>query len=127
MRWVVWLLSGLVIAVGGWMAFDGGRAMLVGDFVTPRQGEYAGRLGPWAKLVSAVGLEPRSTTVKLVFIGYGLCYLAALAAFWTGVPGAWWALVITALAGLWYLPIGTAANLIVVAMLVFVPALRNAG
>ena len=123
----MWLLFGLVIAVGGWMAFDGGRAMLVGDFVTPRQGEYAGRLGPWANVVSAVGLEPRSTVVKLTFIGYGLCYLVALAAFWTGVPGSWWALLITALAGLWYLPIGTVLNLVVVALLVFVPTLRNAG
>lgn len=127
MRWIMWLLSGLVIAVGGWMAFDGGRAMLVGDFVTPKLGEYAGRLGPWANLVSAVGLEPRSTTVKLIFIGYGLCYLVALAAFWTDVPGSWWALLITALAGLWYLPIGTVLNLVVVALLVLVPTLRNAG
>jgi hypothetical protein len=109
------------------MAFDGGRALLVGDFVTPRHGEYAERLGPWANLVSAVGLEPRSTAVKLAFIGYGLCYLVVLAAFWIDIPGAWWGLLFVALAGLWYLPIGTVVNLVVVGLLVLVPELRNAG
>jgi hypothetical protein len=127
MRWVVWLLCLPAIAVGGWMLFDGMRALLVGDFVTPKQGDYAGRLGPWANLVSAVGLQPRSTVVKLIFVGYGLCYLAALAAYLLDVPGSWWALLLTALAGLWYLPVGTVANLVVVALLVFVPALRGAG
>lgn len=127
MRWIMWLLSVLVIAVAGWMAFDGGRALLVGDFVTPRHGEYAGRLGPWANLVSAVGLEPRSTAVKLMFVGYGLCYSIALAAFWISIPGSWWGLLVVALAGLWYLPIGTVVNLVVVALLTFVPALRDFG
>ncbi|HZM76544.1 MAG TPA: hypothetical protein VFC19_12505 [Candidatus Limnocylindrales bacterium] len=127
MRWVTWVLSAPVLAVGGWMVFDGARALLVGDYVTPKQGDHAGRLGPWANLVSAVGLQPRSTAVKLIFVVYGLCYLAALAVFLLGVPGSWWALLITALAGLWYLPIGTVANLVVVALLVLVPALRNGG
>jgi len=127
MRWVMWLLSVAVVATGGWMVFDGVRALVVGDFVTPKQGDYAGRLGPWANIVSAVGLEPRSTVVKLIFVGYGSCYLAALGAFLLDVPGSWWALLITALAGLWYLPVGTVANLVVVALLVFVPALRHAG
>jgi hypothetical protein len=107
------------------MVFDGARALLMGDFVTPKQGNYAGRLGPWANLLSAIGVEPRSTAVKLIFVAYGLCYLAALTAFLLDVPGSWWALLITALAGLWYLPIGTVTNLAAVALLIFVPALRN--
>jgi hypothetical protein len=44
-------------------AYDGSRALIVGDYVTPKSGAYAGQLGPWAKLVAAVGIEPRSTVM----------------------------------------------------------------
>ncbi len=52
----------------GWMMFDGMRALIVGDYVTPKKGPYAGQLGPWSKLVSAIGLAPRST---LIFMHIG--------------------------------------------------------
>ena len=38
-------------------------ALIAGDYVTPSKGQYAGQLGPWARLVSAVGLEPRRLSV----------------------------------------------------------------
>ena len=115
-----------VFVTGGWMLFDGTRALLVGDFVTPKQGASAGQLGPWAHLASAIGLDPRSTAVKLVFVCYGLAYLLALAAFLLHLPGAWLAVLLLAVAGLWYLPIGTVTNLAVIAILVLVPSLRSA-
>lgn len=61
MDWLRLLAVALALIESGWMAFDGMRALLVGDYVTPRSGPYAGQLGPWARLVSAVGIEPRST------------------------------------------------------------------
>lgn len=122
-----WLVTALVFATGGWMLFDGVRALVVGDFVTPGRGGYAGQVGPWANLVSMAGLEPRSTLMKLIFVGYGVCYLAAAVALLLHVPGAWWLVLVFAVAGLWYLPIGTVANLAVIALLVFAPSLRTGG
>ncbi len=123
---MVWVVAALVLVTGGWMLFDGTRALIVGDFVTPSRGEYAGQLGPWSRLVTAVGLDPRSTAVKLVFVAYGLAYLLALAALLLHVPGAWIAVLVLAIAGLWYLPIGTLTNLAVIALLLLTPALRAA-
>ena len=75
MGWLRWLVIALALAEAGWMAFDGIRALVVGDYVTPRSGSYAGQLGPWARLVSAVGIGPRSTLMKAVFAVYGLAWL----------------------------------------------------
>ncbi len=125
-HWAGWAVPALVTVVGGWMLFDGLHALLTGDFVTPDSGTHAGRLGPWAHLVPGVGLDPRSLPVKAVFVGYAVLYLASGAAFAAGTAGAWWALVIAAACGLWYLPFGTVANLVVLVVL-FLPSLRVRG
>jgi hypothetical protein len=124
-HWTGWIVLGLVAIVGGWMLFDGLHALVTGDFVRPESGTHAGRLGPWANVVSGIGLTPRSMLVKIVFVGYASAYLAAGITFIARVPGTWWALVILAFLGLWYLPIGTIANLAVVALLIM-PSLRAA-
>jgi len=107
----------LVLANGGWMAFDGGRALLAGDYVTPSSGPYAGRLGPWAAVVEAAGLEPRSMLVKSVFVVYGLALVAAAAGFALGRAGSRRALLALLPLGLWYLPFGTAINVVALALL----------
>jgi hypothetical protein len=124
-HWTGWIVLTLVVVIGGWMLFDGLHALVTGDFVTPKSGTHAGQLGPWANPVSGVGLDPRSMLIKLVFIGYALVYLAAGITFIGRVPGAWWALIILAVLGLWYLPFGTVVNLAVVALLLM-PSLRTA-
>ncbi|MBI5840539.1 MAG: hypothetical protein HZB19_10590 [Chloroflexi bacterium] len=65
MNWKNWIVVLLIIFNSGWMLFDGTRALVVGDYITPVAGEYAGRLGPWSNLVKAAGIEPRSTLMKL--------------------------------------------------------------
>jgi hypothetical protein len=60
------LLIVLAVIEGGWMTFDGTRALTVGDYVTPRSGAHAGQLGPWHHVVSAVGVAPRSTLMGQV-------------------------------------------------------------
>ncbi|MFG2191855.1 hypothetical protein [Streptomyces sp. NPDC048639] len=125
MHWTGWVVLALVVIIGGWMLFDGVHALVTGDFVTPRSGSHAGQLGPWAHVVSGVGLEPRSAPVELVFVGYAGAYLAAGVAYVTRVPGSWWAVAVLALLGLWYLPFGTVANLAVIALLL-TPSLRTA-
>jgi hypothetical protein len=84
LHWSAWLVVALVLAVGTWMAFDGGRALVVGDYVTPKSGRFAGSLGPWAAVVDSIGIGPRSTFMKSVFLGYGTLYLAVTAAWLLG-------------------------------------------
>lgn len=115
MRWVVAALVGLV---GAWMTLDGARALTVGDYVTPRSGEYAGRLGPWSGVVERVGLKPRSATMKIGFVLMGLIHLAGAATLVVGdAPEGGWALLAAA-SGLWYLPFGTVADTAAIILIV---------
>jgi len=119
-----WVVVALAVVEAGWMLFDGTRALVVGDYVTPSSGEYAGQLGPWADLVSAVGIEPRSTGMKVFFIAYGLIWLLATLAFARRVPRSWWAMVLLAAGSLWYLVIGTVASVLQLLVLL-VPSVRR--
>ncbi len=105
--WPDWILLLLALFEGGWLAFDGGRALLIGDYVTPSSGEYAGQLGPWADLVAAAGIPPRSTLMKSIHLGLGLAWLVAAAAFAGGRSWSRRGLLTCAVASLWYLPFGT--------------------
>lgn len=120
-RLLRWFVAVFVVVCGGYMAFDGAHYLLTGDYVTPAEGPHAGQLGPWAAVVEAVGLVPRSGFVAGLFVGYGLLYLASLAAFLRGGPGSRRGLMVLAALGLWYLPFGTLLNLLVLALLWFSP------
>lgn len=111
------LIIFLVILSAGWMLFDGSRALIVGDYVTPKSAKYAGQLGPWAKIMEAVGISPRSTLMKLIFVLYGLAYLTIMTAFLLNVSWAWWGMIIMAVLGLWYLPFGTLINILIIVLL----------
>lgn len=113
MPWKKLLITSLVLLTAGWMLFDGSRALIAGDYVTEPAGEYAGQLGPWANLMKGFGIEPRSTLMKSVFVLYGLAALATLWCYWAGYSWSGSALMIVCFLGLWYLPFGTIANLVV--------------
>jgi len=117
MKWLRWVILILALTEGGWFAFDGLRALTVGDYVTPTTGRYAGQLGPWARVVSAAGLEPRSTLMKSIFAVYGLLWLVAMACFAAGWRWAWHAMLVAAIGALWYLPFGTLLSLLQVVLL----------
>ena len=68
MHWTRAAVLLLVLIEAGWMAFDGSRALLVGDFITPKSGASAGQLGPWRHLVVWVGLNPRGTPMNNLFL-----------------------------------------------------------
>ena len=68
MDWKNWIIVIVVTFTAGWMLFDGMRALIIGDYVTPKSGEYSGQLGPWSNLVKAIGNEPHSTLMKLIFV-----------------------------------------------------------
>ena len=117
MGWFRWVAAVLALVQGGYMLFDGMRALLLGDYLTPSRGEYAGRLGPWANLVSAVGVDPRSAATKLAFVLYGIAWIAGVAGFVAGRPWAWTAMLVLAVATLWYVSAGTAIGLAVIVIL----------
>jgi len=98
--WKDWIIVILVTFTAGWMLFDGSRALITGDYVTPKSGEYADQLGPWSNLVKAVGIEPRSTLMKSIFVGYGLAAFVVLACFVFGLARGRTALMIICILGL---------------------------
>src|SRR5262245_59743783 len=109
--WKTWLSVLLIASTAGWMVFDGTRALVLGDYVTPQSGDFAGQLGPWSNLVKAVGIEPRSLGMKLIFIAQGLATLIAVIYYLLNKSWARSGLLSAMLLGLWYLPIGTLLNL----------------
>jgi hypothetical protein len=123
--WLGWVVVLLAIVEGGWLAFDGGRALVVGDYVTPASGEYAGQLGPWAQVVSALGVEPRSTLMKSIHLGLGGVWLPVTVAFVHRRGWAWWGMLLCAGAALWYLPFGTLISLAQIVLLLFPPLRRE--
>ena len=117
MTWLRWVVVALAALQGGYMLFDGARALVVGDYITPKSGQYAGQLGPWSKLVTAVGLEPRSTAMRWIFVAYGVLWLVITGAFALGLPWARLGIVVAAIATLWYLIPGTAISVLVIGLL----------
>ncbi|MBK7597525.1 MAG: hypothetical protein IPJ07_02980 [Acidobacteria bacterium] len=99
-----------------WMTFDGTRALIIGDYITPKSGPNAGRLGPWSGLVTSLGIEPRSTLMKSVFICYGLAWLTMVVFYVMGDGRVWWPMLALAVGTLWYLPVGTAISLLIAAL-----------
>ncbi|HEX8201662.1 MAG TPA: hypothetical protein VF590_14355, partial [Isosphaeraceae bacterium] len=103
--------------LGGWLVFDGARALVLGDYVTPRAGASAGKLGPWAGLVAALGLDPRSSLIKGVHVGLGSAWLVAIACVAGRQSWAGRAVGACAVASLWYLPVGTAIGVVELVLL----------
>ena len=124
MHWLGWVVAALAFLEAGWLAFDGGRALVVGDYVTPKSGPHAGQLGPWSKVVSVVGIEPRSTVMKGIHLVLGLAWLAVIVCFMLRFSWAWGGMLACAVLGLWYLPFGTLLGVIQIVLLLL-PALRS--
>jgi hypothetical protein len=117
MAWLRWTIIALMALEGGWMLFDGARALILGDYVTPSSGPYAGQLGPWSNLARAIGIEPRSTLMKSIYAGQGLLALGTAVCFALRLPWAGWGMVAVAILGSWYLPIGTVIDVVVLLLL----------
>jgi len=101
------------------MTFDGTRALTVGDYVTPSTGAHAGELGPWNYVVAAVGIPPRSIAMKLIFVVYGLSWLIIALGLALQTGWASPAMLIAAVATLWYLPVGTIFGIMQLAGLIW--------
>ncbi len=121
MRWVIVVIA---LVAAGWLLFDGVYAIISGDYVTPSSGPHAGQLGPWSRLFDAVGIDPRSPLVKWLHVVIGAGWLGSIVWFALRARGAWVAMLVGAVAGLWYLPFGTLISLVVIGLL-FLPAVRR--
>ena len=126
MHWMGWMVLALALFVGGWLTFDGVHALVKGDYVTPRSGTHAGQLGPWSKLVEAVGIEPRSSLMKWIHVVFGTAWMAVMICFALGLSWAWAAMLGFAIASLWYLPFGTLLGVVQIVLLL-TPTLRGGG
>lgn len=121
MEWLRWVAAALATSEAGFMLVDGTRALLTGDFITPKSGPYAGQLGPWTRLVSAIGIPPRSALMKWLFVAYGAIWLAVIVAFALRVRWAWMAMLVLAAGSLWYLIFGSIVSALVIALLLLPP------
>ena len=85
------------------MLVDGIHALIGGSYI----GDSAGRLGPWASVVSAVGISPGSQPMKAAFVVFGAAYVVAAALYVIRSPMGSTAVTVVAVATLWYVPVGT--------------------
>lgn len=115
-----WIIIAAAVLNFGFMAFDGARGIILGDYLRPQTGEYAGQLGPWSKLIEAVGIDPESTTMKLIFVLWGVTGLTITFCYAFNIAWAWPALLIISIATLWYLVPGTALSVLQVLLLLII-------
>lgn len=121
---LVTILKWLVIVSAavnfGFMAFDGTRAVITGDYVRPKSGQYAGQLGPWSKAVRTAGIDPESTLMKVLFILWGLTGLVMTFAFSVNLDWARTGLLIISISTLWYLIPGTGLSVVQIILLILI-------
>jgi hypothetical protein len=109
----------MAFLLGGWLTFDGSRALIKGDYTTPGAGPHAGQLGPWAKVVSCVGLNPRGALMKSIHVGLGVLWLIGAIAYAIKPDFGRMLLLGLSVCTLWYLPFGTVLALAELLMLHF--------
>ena len=53
------------LILGAWLIFDGARKLLTGYYT----GEQTLGLGPWATIVTAIGIQPANMAIPFLFLG----------------------------------------------------------
>lgn len=119
-----WIVIGLAILNFGFMAFDGARGIMMGDYVRPKSGQYEGQLGPWVKVVRFVGIDPESAFMKMTFLLWGLLGLSITVCFAMNLHWAWRGMLIMNIGSLWYLIPGTVFSAVQIILLVTMKFLK---
>jgi hypothetical protein len=119
---IIIVILGLLNA--GYMAFDGTRALVTGDYIRPGTGEYAGQLGPWSILAEKIGIDPMSTLMKSVFVVFGITGLIITICFALNKPWAWKAMLIFNICSVWNLFFGTASSILQIILMIILKAIR---
>lgn len=115
---IKWIVVVLCILNSGFMLFDGTRALITGDYIRPKTGEYAGKLGPWEGLVKTIGINPMSTLMKSLFVVFGITGLCMAFCFALNYGWSWKAMLIYNIAVSWYLVMGTISSVIQLILLI---------
>jgi hypothetical protein len=112
--WSVWLYVLFSWLLGWWLVLDGLRQRVLGDYA-----RIDGRLGPWADLATAAGIDPQRLGMAFVALGFGLIG----ASFGVLLRRRWGfgAALFTAAAGLLYLGFGTPAAFLCLVCLLLKP------
>lgn len=105
--WVRWPVALLAATAAGWLAVDGTRALTTGEYAL-----VDGQLGPWAKLVSAIGIDPHSTGMKAFFVVYGLIWLVDVGIYLLRPGIGRRLMVIMAIGSIWTLVFGTLSSVL---------------
>ena len=120
-----WAILAIGLFVGGWLVFDGARALVVGQYVTPKSGPHAGQLGPWSGILQRVGIDPRGAGARWLHVVCGALLTVTSIAYWIGAGWAWWGVILGAVLALWYFPFGTLLNVVLILLVLF--SRRGAG
>lgn len=121
-----WVITVMAISQAAWMVFDGSWALLYGDYVISASEVPAAGNAPWARVVAAVGIPPRSVPMKILFVVYGLAWLVVATAFAADVEWAWRAMLALSLGSLWYLNVGSVTSSLLALSLIARQLLENA-
>ncbi len=110
----VWVYCVCAWLLGWWLAFDGLRQRVTGDYT-----RLNGQLGPWAALVSAVGLDPLS--LGWFFVVLGLSFVAASFGLYLRQRWGYTVGLAASAIGLLYLGLGTPVAVICLVALLVAP------
>lgn len=119
-----WIIICVAVINFGFMAYDGIRALAIGDYVRPTEGEFAGQLGPWSHIVETIGIDPESNLMKGIFVLWGIAGLTAAFGFALDRSWSWKAMLMMSIASLWYLVPGTVLSALQLVLLL-VPQVRR--
>jgi len=104
----------LALLNGGWMLFDGLHVIRKGKYFGPEEP------GPWSKIAASLGINPLS--MGPLFVILGLVWYISVVGLLLSSSWGWLALLVSAIATLWYVKIGTIISIIVIALLVLFKA-----
>ncbi len=122
-----WVIVIMAMSQAAWMVFDGSWALIYGDYVISASETPAAKVAPWAKVLTRIGVSPRSVYVKSAFVAYGVAWLVVVTAFAGGTDWAWDAMLWLALGSLWYLNVGAVTSSLIALSLIALQLLRSAG
>jgi len=100
----------LALLNGGWMLFDGLHVIRKGKYFGPEEP------GSWSKIATSLGVNPFS--MGPLFVILGLVWYVSVVGLLLSSSWGWWALLVSAIATLWYIKIGTIISIIVISLLV---------
>ncbi len=101
------LIAVLSLFLGAWLVFDGSRKLLTGFYTWENPAGQG--LGPWANIVSALGINPND--MALPFVLLGLLWLVNGVIVLLGTSGSYERTMVASALTLFYLTPGTLVSL----------------